>query len=64
MLGVVIAVTAVAWTSAARTRKSSPPRPAETFPTIGKIIRQDPRFDELIAPDAQLEVLASGFDWV
>ena len=58
----MIAPTALAWTSAARARKPPPP-PADKFPTIGKIIRQDPRFDELIAPDARLEVLASGFEW-
>ncbi|MBA2645867.1 MAG: SMP-30/gluconolactonase/LRE family protein [Pyrinomonadaceae bacterium] len=63
VLAIVVAFTAVAWTSTARTRKSSPQQPAETFPTIGKIIRQDPRFDELIGVDAQLEVLASGFEW-
>jgi gluconolactonase len=33
------------------------------FPVLGKIIRSDPRLDKLIAPDAKLEVLASGFDW-
>lgn len=33
------------------------------FPILGKIVRLDPRFDDLIPPDAQIEVLASGFDW-
>lgn len=33
------------------------------YPTIGRIVRDNPRLDELIAPDARIEVLASGFDW-
>jgi len=33
------------------------------YPTIGKIVRNDPRLDKLLAPDAQIEVLASGFSW-
>lgn len=33
------------------------------FPSIGKIERFDPALDSLIAPDARIEVLSSGFDW-
>ena len=33
------------------------------FPVLGKIIREDPRLDQLIPPDAKIEVLASGFEW-
>ena len=33
------------------------------YPTLGKIVRNDPRLDALVAPDARLEVLASGFAW-
>jgi gluconolactonase len=33
------------------------------FPTIGTVIRNDPRLDRLIPPDARIEVLASGFEW-
>ncbi len=33
------------------------------FPVIGQIVREDPRLDKLIAPGAQIEVLASGFEW-
>jgi len=33
------------------------------FPTLGEIVRMDPRLDDLIPPDARIEVLASGFDW-
>lgn len=31
--------------------------------TLGTIVRLDPRFDELIAKDAQIEKLAEGFEW-
>lgn len=34
-----------------------------TRPTIGQIVRTDPRMDKLIPKDAQIEVLASGFVW-
>ena len=34
-----------------------------TYPTIGQIVRADPRFDKLIPKDAKIEVLASGFTW-
>jgi gluconolactonase len=33
------------------------------YPTIGKIVRNDPRLDELLDKDAKIEVLASGFVW-
>jgi gluconolactonase len=33
------------------------------FPVLGKIIREDPRLDQLIPPDAKIEVLSSGFEW-
>lgn len=33
------------------------------YPTLGTIVREDPALDELLAPDAKLEVLASGFRW-
>jgi gluconolactonase len=33
------------------------------YPTVGQIIRDDPRMDALIPPDARIEVLASGFKW-
>jgi len=34
-----------------------------TYPAIGKIVKNDPRFDALLAADAKIEVLASGFVW-
>ncbi|MFN3651613.1 MAG: SMP-30/gluconolactonase/LRE family protein [Armatimonadota bacterium] len=33
------------------------------YPTLGALVREDPAFDRLIAPDAPIEVLASGFKW-
>ena len=33
------------------------------FPVLGEVVREDPRLDRLIAPDARIEVLGSGFDW-
>ena len=33
------------------------------FPTIGEVIRYEKSFDELVAPDARIEVLSSGFLW-
>lgn len=38
--------------------------PESTTPrTIGRLVREQARFDELIAPDAQIEVVADGFEW-
>ena len=34
-----------------------------SHPTIGTIVREDPRFDSLVPRDAVIEVLASGFEW-
>ncbi|GAB3889592.1 SMP-30/gluconolactonase/LRE family protein [Spirosoma agri] len=33
------------------------------YPTIGQVVRLDPRIDKLIPKDAQIEVLSSGFAW-
>lgn len=33
------------------------------YPTLGTIVRNDPRLDEIIPKDAKIEVLAGGFDW-
>jgi gluconolactonase len=33
------------------------------YPTLGSIVREHPLLDELIPPDARVEVLASGFKW-
>ena len=32
-------------------------------PTMGEIVRADPALDTLLAPDAKIEVLASGLNW-
>jgi len=37
--------------------------PADLLPTLGSIERLDPRFDKLVPKDAEIEVLASGFEW-
>jgi gluconolactonase len=34
-----------------------------TTETKGRLVREDPRFDTIIAPDAKIEVLGSGFEW-
>ncbi len=39
------------------------PTPQPVVPTIGQIVRADPRLDKLIPKDAKIEVLASGFVW-
>jgi gluconolactonase len=52
---VLIAVAALA----ARQPQGTP----VTLPTLGHILREDPRLDALIAPDAKIEVLGSGFEW-
>jgi gluconolactonase len=33
------------------------------FPVLGRIIRNDPKLDSILAPDAKVEVIAAGFDW-
>ena len=35
----------------------------KNFPVLGRIVREDPRLDQLIPPDAKIEVLAGGFEW-
>ena len=37
--------------------------PAVRYPTVGRIVREDPALDRLIAPDAVIERLADGFTW-
>lgn len=33
------------------------------FPDIGKVHRYDPRLDKILAADAKIEVIGSGFEW-
>jgi gluconolactonase len=59
-----------------RTTRAAPPAPADRpappsvkahaapYPTFGSLERLDPGLDKLLAPDAKLEKLAEGFDWV
>lgn len=35
----------------------------KSYPTMGKIVYEDPAFEKLLSKDAKVEVLASGFDW-
>jgi gluconolactonase len=41
----------------------APAQRTKNFPSIGRIVREDPRLDDLIARDARIEVLGSGFAW-
>lgn len=36
---------------------------SQTYPTIGEVVRIDPRLDQLVARTAKIDVLASGFMW-
>lgn len=38
-------------------------QPPRSYPVLGRIVKEDPRLDELLAPDAKIEVLATGFEW-
>jgi len=35
----------------------------KSYPTLGKIVVEDPSFEKLLSKDAKIEVLASGFEW-
>jgi gluconolactonase len=37
--------------------------PPRSYPVLGKIVREHARLDEVLPPDARIEVLAAGFDW-
>ncbi|WKN40673.1 SMP-30/gluconolactonase/LRE family protein [Tunicatimonas pelagia] len=45
--------------TSAETTEEKPP----SFPTIGSIDRLEAELDQVVPPDAQLELLAEGFDW-
>jgi len=47
---------------AKRVKRYSKPAP-HVYPTMGMIERNDPALDALLAADAQIELLASGFAW-
>nr|WP_090378893.1 SMP-30/gluconolactonase/LRE family protein [Dyadobacter sp. SG02] len=35
----------------------------KSYPTMGKIVYEDPAFEKMLSKDAKIEVLASGFEW-
>jgi gluconolactonase len=41
----------------------SPGQDTMNFPTLGRIIRDDPRLEQLLGAEARIEVLGSGFEW-
>jgi gluconolactonase len=47
----------------ALTRPRSPDDDKKSAETLGKLESRDPAFDDLISPDAKLEILAKGHDW-
>jgi gluconolactonase len=57
----VIAGAAALSTAACRT--TAMPVAAQAFPAVGRIVRDAPALDRLIAPDARIEKLAEGFTW-
>jgi gluconolactonase len=38
-------------------------KPPHSYPTLGRVVREDPRLDVLLSQDARIEVVASGFEW-
>lgn len=48
---------------AKKSKKTKEAAPAKVYPTMGKIERFDPALDALIAPGANIEKLAEGFEW-
>jgi len=59
LLTTVAMAAALATTASAHIVSETP----GAYPTTGEIERLDPAFDALVAPGAQLEVLATGFTW-
>lgn len=57
---IVIAGAAALSATACRSQAMSA---AQTYPTVGRIVRDDPGLDGVIAPDARIEKLAEGFTW-
>lgn len=55
-----VAALVLTWFTAPRTLSA---QDSLNFPTLGEVLRFDPALDELLAPDAKLQVLAAGFDW-
>jgi gluconolactonase len=38
-------------------------QPPSSYPSLGKVVREDPKLDELLPAGAGIEMVASGFDW-
>ncbi|MDP3803491.1 SMP-30/gluconolactonase/LRE family protein [Brevundimonas sp.] len=49
--------------SATACQSPGTPPAAVAWPAVGRIVRDDPALDRLIAPDARIEKLAEGFTW-
>ncbi len=49
--------------SATACRSVAMPEAEPAYPAVGRIARDDPALDRLIAPDARIEKLAEGFTW-
>ena len=56
-------ITGAAALSASACQSISMPVAAKAYPSVGRIVREDPALDRLIAPDARIERLAEGFTW-
>jgi gluconolactonase len=57
LLAVALLCLAVVWTASPRGEEKKPTK------TLGTIERLDPAFDNLVGPDAKLEILAEGHVW-
>jgi gluconolactonase len=62
-IGISVAGVALVGLSLGAMAVHSQGRRPSTYPALGRIIREDPRLDQLIPKDARIEVLASGFRW-
>ena len=58
LLFLLISIVYACSPSGNETTEAAPP-----YPTLGMIDRVDPALDSLVAPDAQMEILAEGFEW-
>lgn len=56
-------IAGVAALSATACRSLAMPDAESVYPSVGRIVREDPGLDALIAPDATIEKLAEGFTW-
>lgn len=61
-LGLVVGPLEGAEAQKEKAEKEASPKD-KVYPSMGTIERLDPELDKLIAPDAQIEKLASGFEW-